>query len=86
MTDTFRAAHVNVTNLLTALSARRGFNLKVVGVADVCKCLGMVAVVRTKSAADTVELAGLPFDIPQWHAWQFLGNFREADPAQTVAQ
>ena len=40
MADTFRAERVNVTNLLTALSARRGCNLKVLGAEDFCKGLG----------------------------------------------
>ena len=49
-------------------------------------CATSVVVVRTKSVADTVESAGLPGDIPQWHFWDVLGKVREADPAQTVAQ
>ena len=94
LTDTFRAERVNITNLLTALSARRGCNLKVLGAADFAKALAAVcpvtrktfAVLRTKSAADAVELAGLPVDVPQWHFWDFLGKVREADPAQTAIQ
>ena len=40
LTDTFRAERANITNLLTALSARRGCKLRVIGVADVAKGLG----------------------------------------------
>ena len=94
LTDTFRAERANITNLLTALSARRGCNLKVLGAEDFAKAWAAAslarrkkfAVVRTKSAADTVELAGLPGDIAQWHFWDFVGKIREADPAQTVAK
>ena len=88
------AEHANIAAMLTALSARRGCNLKVLGAADFAKALAVAspatrknsAVLKTKSAADAVELAGLPGDIPQWHFWDFLGKVREADPAQTVAQ
>ena len=94
LTDTFRAKRPKITNLLTALSARRGCNLKVFGAADFAKAWAKasavtrkkLAVLRTKSAADAVELAGLPGDIPQWHFWDFLGRVREADPTQTAIQ